>query len=73
MKFIWNIHRMFWRFGRRDYVMVNCVNEDKNLFMPYWIMESREKIEFEDGKFWALSDTHAILIMVCIFQQRVWC
>ena len=41
--------------------MVNCVNEDKWLFMPFDIMEKRVKIKFEDGEFWAPCDQHAIL------------
>lgn len=61
VKGIWDIHRAFWRFGRHEYVMVNCVNEDKSLFMPYEIMEQRERLKFEDGEFWAPSDAHAIL------------
>ena len=41
--------------------MVNCVNEDKSLFMPYDVMEQRKRLEFEDGSFWAPSDPHEIL------------
>lgn len=58
---VWLLCRLIWRSGSHDYVMVNCVNEDKNLFMPFDIMESRTRIKFEDGEFWAPSDQHAIL------------
>ena len=61
VKIIWNLHRSFWRFGTHAYVMVNCVNEDKSLFMPYDVMEQRKRLEFEDGSFWAPSDPHEIL------------
>ena len=61
VKFIWNIHRMFWCFGQHDYVMVNCVNEDKRLFMPFEVMENRIRIKFEDGEFWVPVNQHDIL------------
>ena len=61
VKSVWDCHRVFWRFGRHEYVMVNCVNEDKSLFMPYDVMQNRARLKFEDGEFWGPSDAHAIL------------
>lgn len=58
---IWWLCRLVWRWGSHDYVMINCVNEDKNLFMPFDIMENRVRVQFEDGVFWAPADQHAIL------------
>ena len=61
VKIICDIHRNLWHLGNHSYVMVNCVNEDKSLFMPYDVMQKRARLKFEDGEFWGPSDAHAIL------------